>query len=210
MVSKENEDALDEAYESAPSNKWGVKEMKRFLQIAALSVALAGGGAAQASALGLEPVSSPQLTASDVFVHNDPTFENLFAIGSGATFDGSGSYDFTINIFYESVSGPESGTLDILDGLDFVYQGSLMARGFSDEGIELLFSTDTDSLGIGSRSLVLLNGSFGAGDPFANQFTVEDANATIAAPIPLPPTGILLLAGVGGILLAGWLRKSTA
>ena len=185
--------------------------MKRLLQIAAIALALAGGGAAQAATLGLAPVSAPQLTASGVSVDNDPDlFESLFASGSGAAFNGSGSYAFTVNLFYESILGPEEGTLDIFDGFDLVYTGSMIARGFVEDRIELLFGTALDTLGIGSQALVFLTGSFGAGDLFANTFSVPDASATIAAPIPLPLSGILLLSGVGGMLLVARRRRLAA
>ena len=189
--------------------------MKRLFQSAAIAFALSAGSMAQGASLGLDPVSSPQLTASNVFVDNDPDFlENLFASGSGASFNGSGSFDFTLNVFYESFFGPESGTLDIDEGVDRVYAGTLIARGYSDDRMEFLFSTDFDTLGIGGQALVFLNGDFGSGDPFGKTFTGLDAvtyaTATIAAPIPLPLSGVLLLSGMGGMLLVARRRKAAA
>jgi hypothetical protein len=158
--------------------------------------------AAAAAPLGLPLAAAPRITATDVFVENDPDFGEFFAESFSLAFQGAPLGDLTLTRFDDG-SGFVSifGAGDPMDAEE-VLTGDLLASGFGEGGIEFLFETDFDALGLGDRFLVVL--AAGAtpfpADPFATAFSIDDASLVAAAPIPLPAAAPLLLAALGGLV----------
>ncbi|MGC9417982.1 MAG: hypothetical protein ACP5EN_03335 [Rhodovulum sp.] len=194
--------------------------LKSALVSLALSVATAG--VASAASLGLATKALPVVDivfAEAVYFETGGTgdlFWTAPALGLATAVPSASEAEFDIALTFDIANPYGSVTGALLsadrDGNPYL-EGDLVAIGFQDDLLELLFGNLSGSAApaFGSQALVELFfiGPVGA-DPLAglSDLGVYDLAGTIVAPVPLPG-GLPLLAG-GVVLLAGLRARRTA
>ncbi len=165
--------------------------------LAVLILAFTAGASAAASILP-PSLTGPRIEASAVAVSNTIDLGLLTADSDAATF-GALSLDFFQLTRFDDGSGFASAGL--LGGTALL-SGDLVGTRTTPDGLLFGFVTDFDDFGIGPAFSVLLfpGATPFPADPFGTDFSVSDASATVAAPVPLPAGMALLLTGLLSLL----------
>lgn len=153
---------------------------------------------AEAAVVNPPSLSGPRIEASSVLVQNEVDF-GLFTVESADVVFGGITLDFlSLTRFDDGTGFASAGLLDN----SALLTGALLASLVTPDGLLFGFETDEDDFGIGPLFSVLLRAGADAfpSDPFGVDFTVADASAVVAAPIPLPAAAPLLLAGVAALM----------
>ena len=135
----------------------------------------------------------------------------------------SGDETLSLALGYEGgdPAGAEGG-FELLGGDGVILDGALATLASADGTLELVFDDLTGSAAVGSGALATVTldfgGAFGA-DPLAAfedggayeaglAFALGEGSGAGPAPIPLPAAGLLMLAALGGLGVAGRHRAS--
>jgi hypothetical protein len=176
--------------------------------LAALLIPLA----ASAATLGLVPRATPRIVDAAATVDFTPDFGGqLVVLGLSPAFADGGRALSDLAIDGALFDAGFRPVLTVSDADGPVIAGDFERFGFDGAGaLELLFRTTLDRTGrFGPRLLVLLAldpADLPAGDPFSTAFSAT-GTATVAAPIPLPGAGPLLLGALGALALGRSARR---